>query len=189
MRPPTLLVLSVALSVLYGISPERTVAGESAPALVSDVAPSLPKISEAEIRSLIADIQAAVKNRDTREIVKYYAPFIVSRLTIESGDRSETFQLDGLKENEEYLENTWKKIRAIEVLADNWDVDILATDEMGLIRRERTVVVTDTEGKRYIVRSEAVARVAHVDGGLKIISIDETARASRRPDNSTSSRR
>jgi hypothetical protein len=60
-------------------------------------------------------------------------------------------------------------------------VDILANNEMAIITRERVINITNTEGDNYIVASEAVAKVAPIDGKLRIFSILESAEVGRRP--------
>jgi hypothetical protein len=66
-------------------------------------------ISEDKIRSMIAEIQGAIKTQNAAKILNYYAPFISSELTIKTGNRSETFELEGLKEHTEFLEQTFQQ--------------------------------------------------------------------------------
>jgi hypothetical protein len=130
---------------------------------------------------MIAGIESSLKNKNAAGVLKYYAPFVTSELTVKTGSSSETFELNGLKEHSAFLEGAFRGIKEVEVLSNAVDIEILASDEMAVIRRERLVNVTATDGKRYIIDSEAVTRVAPVNGELKIISIDETAEISRRP--------
>jgi hypothetical protein len=102
-------------------------------------------------------------------------------LTIKTDASTEIFELNGITEHKIFLEESYKNIKSIEVLSENWDVDILANNEMAIITRERVVNITNTEGDNYIVASAAVAKVAPIDGKLRIFSIQETAEVGRRP--------
>jgi hypothetical protein len=182
MRSPQLLALLIGLSILPCISP----AFVSANPQIAEVKQSSDrnqgqKISEAEIKAMIEDIKTAIKDKNISLILKHYAPFISSQLTIKTDASTEIFQLDGITENKTFLEESYKNIKSIEVLSENWDIDILANDEMAIISRERVVNITDTEGNKYIVESEAVAKVAPIDGKLRIFSIQEIAEVGRRP--------
>ena len=182
MRYPQLFGLFIGLSILSGVSFTPVTANP----LIADLKQTSDrqmgqKISEADIQAMIKSIQTAIKDKNTVAIINYYAPFISSQLTIKTDSSTEIFELDGLTENKRFLEESFKGVKSAETLSENWDVEILATDEMAIIRRERMVNITATDGKRYIVESEAVAKVAPIDGKLKIISIQETAEVGLRP--------
>ncbi|MFM8298994.1 MAG: hypothetical protein ACKN9A_11500 [Microcystis aeruginosa] len=182
MRSPQLIVLLLGLSFLPSISPSFVHAN---PSIVQVKQSSNrnggQKISEAEIKAMIQDIETAIKDKNIPLILKHYAPFISSQLTIKTDASTEIFELDGITEHKIFLEESYKNIKSIEVLSENWDVDILANNEMAIITRERVVNITNTEGDNYIVASEAVAKVAPIDGKLRIFSIQETAEVGRRP--------
>jgi hypothetical protein len=182
MRSPQLLALLIGLSILPGISPAFVRANpQIAEVKQSSDRTQGQKISEAEIQGMIKDIQTAIKDKNISLILKHYAPFISSQLTIKTDASTEIFELNGITENKTFLEESYKNIRSVEVLSENWDVDILANDEMAIISRERVVNIISTEGNKYIVRSEAMAKVAPIDGKLRIFSIQETAEVGRRP--------
>jgi hypothetical protein len=168
MRSPQLIVLLLGLSLLPGISPAFVHANPSiVPVKQSSNRDGGQTIKEAEIKAMIQDIETAIKDKNIALILKHYAPFI--------------FELNGITEHKIFLEESYKNIKSIEVLSENWDVDILANNEMAIITRERVVNITNTEGDNYIVASEAVAKVAPIDGKLRIFSIQETAEVGRRP--------
>ncbi len=181
MRLQKLFVVFLGLSTVTGIGPVAIATPVPTVAIKQTTRSGSEKIREAELKTMAADIESAIKNKNAAGILKYYAPFATSKLTVKVGSSTETFELDGLKEHTAYLEGAFKGIKDIEVLSNAMDVAILASDEMALIRRERTVNVTANDGKRYIIESSAVARVAPVDGKLKIVSLEETAEVSRRP--------
>jgi len=136
MRSPQLIVLLLGLSLLPSISPPFVHAN---PSIVPET---------------------AIKDKNIALILKHYAPFISSQLTIKTDASTEIFELDGITEHKIFLEESYKNIKSIEVLSENWDVDILANNEMAIVTRERVVNITNTEGDNYIVASEAVAKVA-----------------------------
>jgi hypothetical protein len=182
MRSPQLFALFLGLSILSGISTTAVTANPLIAELKqTSSSTSGQKISDADIQTMIKSIKTAIKDKNAAAIVSYYAPFIVSELTIKTDSSTEVFELDGLTENKRFLEESFKGVKSAETLSENWDVEVLATDEMAIIRRERVVNITATDGKRYIVESEAVAKVAPIDGKLKIISIQETAEVGIRP--------
>jgi hypothetical protein len=182
MRSPQLFALFLGLSILSGVSFTPVTANP----LIADLKQTSDrqmgqKINETDIQTMIKGIQTAIKDKNTAAIINYYAPFISSQLTIKTDASTEIFELDGLTEHKRFLEESFKDIKSMEVLSENWDIEILATDEMAIIQRQRVVNITATNGKRYIIESEAVAKVAPIDGKLKIISIQETAEVGLRP--------
>jgi hypothetical protein len=182
MRSPQLVSLFIGLSIFSGISPAFVTANP----LIAEVKQTsdrlaAAKISEADMQAMIKDIKTAIKDKNIPLILKHYAPFISSELTIKTDASTEILELDGLTEHKRFLEASYQDVKSMEVLSENWDVDILATDEMAIIRRNRVVNIIGTNGKRYIVESEAVAKVAPIDGKLKIFSIQETAEVGQRP--------
>jgi hypothetical protein len=175
MRFQKLLVLLLGFSVVTAIAPVRIAIASPAIECAQTPRSSSAKISEAEIKAMLNALQMAGKNQNIGDILNYYAPFVSSKLTIKSGSSSETIELDGLQEHSAFLENAYKGIKAIEILSESADVDILASDEMAIIRRERTVAITATNGKRYLLDATSIAKVAPVDGRLKVINVEETA--------------
>jgi hypothetical protein len=175
MRCQKLFVLLLSFSVVTPIAIPRIAIASPAIDHAQMPRSSSAKISEAEIKAMLNALQVAGKNQNVGDILNYYAPFVSSKLTIKNGSSSETIELDGLKEHRAFLENAYKGIKAIEILSESADVDILASDEMAIIRRERTVAITATDGKRYLLDATSIARVAPVDGRLKVITVEETA--------------
>jgi hypothetical protein len=111
MRSPQLIVLLLGLSLLPSISPAFVHANPSiVPVKQSSSSDWGQKISEAEIKAMIEDIKTAIKDKNIALILKHYAPFISSQLTIKTNASTEIFELDGITEHKRFLEESYKNM-------------------------------------------------------------------------------
>jgi hypothetical protein len=64
---------------------------------------------------------------------------------------------------------------------DDFQISLSGDEKTALVRRTRQINVTLKDGKRILVMSTSLSRLAIVDGQLKIISIQESADIDVRP--------
>ncbi len=140
------------------------------------------KISEQAVQELLDKIILATQERKIDDITKYFAPFIYSEITIKTDNLSETINLNGLEENRQFIDQRLQQIQSSESLFEDSQIRISEDETMAFIERDRLVNITNKEGKKFLISSEAEARLAIIEGELRIIAIDETAQVVPRPD-------
>jgi hypothetical protein len=139
------------------------------------------KISEEQVKQLIENITKAGKKKDVEEISKYLAPFIYSEITVKTESASETIELNGIGEHQQYLKSEYQQVKETEELSESWQIDISADEQMAFVKRTRLVGVTTSDGRKLLISSDAKARLAIVEGELKVISMEEVAEVDLRP--------
>jgi hypothetical protein len=130
-----------------------------------------PSFNETQILALMAQISQAEAAEDVDTLMSFLAPFVVSEITVESGDQRTTRTVEGLSAHRDILKKSYDRSVSKEILNEKMSVRFDDDGNIAVVTRY-TIETTDlTDDRRFISMAKDVIRFALVDGQPKVISV------------------
>jgi hypothetical protein len=140
-----------------------------------------PSFNEAQILDLMTKINQAEAAEDVETLVSLLAPFVVSEVTVESGDQTTTRIIEGISAHREILTNSYARSRSKEVLDEKMSVRFDADGNIATVTRYSIETADLTDNRRMVSMGKDTIRFALVEGQPKIISVVTDGWSEERP--------
>jgi hypothetical protein len=146
------------------------------------VAQATTRLTEADVRAVIDQLQTARTNQDIDQTLGLIAPFAVTVVTVKTGNglSTATTRLEGLHAHQQLLEQSFSQIQNQESLENYVTIDIV-DDNFGIAKIHQMETFETVEGQSWIASSQTVLRLGRVDGRVMITSATVDGWISLRP--------
>lgn len=164
------LLLAIAI---FGINAVPTQA-ESVPPSLSmplELTQAPPSFNEPQILDLMAQIRQAEAAEDVDTLMSFLAPFVVSEVTVESGEQRTARTIEGLSAHREILKNSYDRSLSKEILNEKMSVRFDDDGNIAVVTRYTIQTADLTDDRRVVSMAKDVIRFALVDGQPKVISV------------------
>ncbi|HIK13802.1 MAG TPA: hypothetical protein IGS53_00645 [Leptolyngbyaceae cyanobacterium M33_DOE_097] len=170
------LVFSLTLTVIPS-SVEATPVVSS-----TKVAQASTQITEANVQSVVKQLQAARVSEDIEGTLKLLAPFAVTDVTVQTGNGITTVitHLEGTAAHRQMLEQSFGKVQSRKVLKNYVTINIISND-FGMAKIYQIENLETQDGKSFVAASETILRLGRVDGQVLITSATVEGWISERP--------
>ncbi len=128
------------------------------------------QLTEESIKNALAMMEKAREQKDVKMVLKYIAPFAYSTVITEVDNTVITINLNGELEHQEFLSNTYQKIKNRKILDRRVDIRILDDGQMGIavVREEKEY--TTENGDNFLSQSVDTLRFGLVNGQPMVVS-------------------
>lgn len=167
--PPLLLAIAI---VGGGVAPVK-----AAPPAIKHPAPQHlaqaqpPALNEDQILALMKQISEAEAKEDVDTLMSFLAPFVVSDVTVQSGNQRTTRTVEGLSAHRQMLQSSYDQRVSNEILNENMQVDFDDDGNIAIVTRYSIETFQLKDDREFISMAKDVIRFALVDGQPKIISV------------------
>ncbi|MFM1843264.1 MAG: hypothetical protein RLZZ490_2006 [Cyanobacteriota bacterium] len=164
------LLLAIAVSALCA----NPINAESPLPLVSppqEVAQTETAFDEKQILALMDQIKQAEKAEDVETLMSFLAPFVVSEVTVQTGNQSITRTIEGLSAHRAMLKASYDQREANEVLNENINVRFDDDGHIAVVTRYNLETTELSDNRKLVSMAKDVIRFALVNGQPKVISV------------------
>jgi hypothetical protein len=119
----------------------------------------------------MAQIRQAEAAEDVETLMSFLAPFVVSDVTVESGNQRTTRTIEGLSAHRDILQNSYGRSASKEVLNEKMTVRFDDDGNIAVVTRYTIQTADLTDNRRVVSMAKDVIRFALVDGQPKVISV------------------
>ncbi|MGI0481520.1 hypothetical protein ACN4EE_12100 [Geminocystis sp. CENA526] len=129
-------------------------------------------LTQEQMAEILSSIEQAEKGEDLATLASFLSPYILSTITIESGNTTVITSLKGRKEHEFYLTESFKRVKEREYINSYASTKITEDGQMASVTRIRATNLTTEEGEKYLSVSTDKIHFALIDNQPKIINIE-----------------
>ena len=129
-------------------------------------------LTKEQITEIMQTIEQAEKEENLTSLLNFLAPYILSNISIESDNKTVITSLQGKKEHEYYLNNSFQNVKEREYIDSYSTIRVTEDGQMALVTRIRATSLLSETGEKYLSMSTDKIRFALVDNQPKIINID-----------------
>lgn len=171
--PPFLLAIAV---LGFGPFPSK-----AEPPLSPLLAQANAALSEEKILSIMEQIQRAEAEEDVEALMAFLAPFVVSQVSVDSGNQRTRRTIEGLGAHRNILQASYNRSRSTEQLSERMYVRFDDDGNIAIVTRYTMETANLTDNQRIISMGKDIIRFALVDGEPKIISVVTDGWSEERP--------
>jgi len=156
---------------------------EAAPENASTkVAQASTQLTEANIQSVVNQLQAARVNEDIEGTLRLLAPFAVTDVMVKTGNGITTVmtRLEGSAVHRQMLQQSFGQIQSRKILKNYVTINIVS-DDFGTAEIYQIENLETQDGKPFVASSKTVLRLGRVDGRVLITSATVEGWVSERP--------
>jgi hypothetical protein len=176
--PSFLMAIAVAFFCTTPLKAESPLSSVSS---LQELAQANTMLTEAQVLAVMETIQQAEAAEDIDTLMSFLAPFVVSEVTVQTGNQRVTRTLEGLSAHREMLKNSYDRREANEVLNETINVHFDDDGNIAVVTRYN-LETTDLEDDRKLVSmAKDIIRFALVDGQPKVISVTVDGWSEERP--------
>lgn len=135
------------------------------------VAQTSNQLSQDSINKILKEIQAAQQQKDVEGVLKFVAPFVVSNITVESGRKQVTMELEGKDEHRQLLKETFDGIKQSEIVNQRIIINLYQDGQLGIAKVFTVKKITSKDGKQFFSSSNDTIRFALIDNQPMIVSM------------------
>lgn len=125
-----------------------------------------------QVKTAMETIQQAEKNEDTETMLKFLAPYVITRVTVDRGDTQTSTLLEGMERHGEFIKENFTRIKSREILSNYMTVSLNDGGEVATVTRVRSSEIITEDGNRFLSLSTDKIRFAMVDNQPKIVNIE-----------------
>lgn len=149
---------------------------------IAQVGSSAKQIKENELRETAKTLDQAWKKRDLSAVMKFIAPFAISKVVYEYESGSQTINLEGKESHKEFVEKVFKDIKSSDVSELQAQFRVSSDGNVGTVTTQSVAFISTAKGNKYIVTSDEVFNFAIVGDQMMLISFTSKNRLDPRPD-------
>lgn len=125
-----------------------------------------------KMTEIMSSIEQAEKEENLTQIVNFFSPYILSTVTMDSDNTTVITSLQGKKEHEFYLKNSFDRVKEREIINSYSTTKITEDGQMAVVTRIRGTNLTTEDGQTYLSVSTDKIRFALIDNQPKIINLE-----------------
>ncbi len=130
------------------------------------------ELTEEAIGAVMASIEKAEKEENVEELMVFLSPYILSSVTVESGETTVTKMIEGKQSHEDFLKNSFDSVAEKEDIESYMTTKITEDGQMATVTRIRARNITTEDSKKYLSLSTDKIRFALIDNQPKIINLE-----------------
>lgn len=162
-------------------TPLRAESPLSSVSLPQKVAQADAMLTEAQVLALMETIQQAEAAEDIDTLMSFLAPFVVSEVTVQTGNQRVTRTLEGLSAHREMLKSSYDRREGNEVLDEKMSVRFDDDGNIAVVTRYNLETVSLDDNRKFVSMAKDIIRFALVDGQPKVISVTVDGWSEERP--------
>jgi hypothetical protein len=147
-----------------------------------EVSQTHAQLTEANVKAVIDQLEAARTNQDVERFLELIAPFAVTVVTAKAGSGLSTIttHLEGVYAHRRMLEQSFRQVQNWESLENYVTIDII-DDNFGIAKIYQLENLETLEGEAWIAASQTVLRLGRVNGQVLVTSATIDGWISSRP--------
>lgn len=130
------------------------------------------RLTPENMKEILSSIEKAEKAEDLTKIVSFFSPYILSTITMDSDNTTVITSLQGKKEHEFYLKNSFDRVKEREIINSYSSTKITEDGQMAIVTRVRGTNLTTEDGQKYLSVSTDKIRFALIDNQPQIINLE-----------------
>lgn len=163
------LITSQIVTIPHLINPSPANAREDKEVLIAQ---NSTRLTPEKMTEIMSSIEKAEKAEDLAQIMSFFSPYILSTVTMDSDNTTIITSLQGKKEHEFYLKNSFDRVKEREIINSYSTTKITEDGQMAIVTRVRGTNLTTEEGQKYLSVSTDKIRFALIDNQPQIINLE-----------------